>query len=48
MSNALDTFRRQTEGSVGVFSDLSDRNLMNEARNRIHIKNGSINSSTLL
>ena len=26
--NALDTFRRQAKGSVGVCSDLSDRNLM--------------------
>ena len=41
LKNALDTFRRQTKGSVGVCSDLSDRNLMNEARNRIHLKNGS-------
>ena len=45
--NALDTFRRQTKGSVGVCSDLSDRDLMNEARNRIHFKNGS-SFSTLL
>ena len=28
IKNALDTFRRQTKGSVGVRSDLSDRNLM--------------------
>ena len=46
--NALDTFRRQTKGSVGVCSDLSDRNLINEARNRIHKKTVAINSSTLL
>ena len=39
--NALDTFRRQTKGSVGVCSDLFDRNLLNEARNRIDSKNGS-------
>ena len=38
---ALDTFRRQTEGLAGVYSDLSDRNMMNETRNRIHLKNGS-------
>ena len=35
-------FRRQTEGSVGMCSDLSDRNLLNEARNRIRLKKGSI------
>ena len=39
--NALDTFRRQTKESVGVCSDLSDRNMMNEARNRIQTKIGS-------
>ena len=39
--NALDTFRRQTKGSVGVCSDLPDRNLVNEAQNRIHFENGS-------
>ena len=39
--NALDTFCRQTNWSVGVWSDVSDRNLMNEARNRIHLENGS-------
>ena len=27
--------------SVGVCSDLSDQNLMNKARNQIHLKNGS-------
>ena len=36
-----DTFRRQTKGSVGVCSDLSDRNLKDEARNRIRLKKGS-------
>ena len=39
--NALDTFRRHTKGSLGVCLDLSDQNLIIEARNRIHLKNGS-------
>ena len=41
IKNTLGTFRRQTKGSVGVCSDLSDRNLINEGRNRIHSTNGS-------
>ena len=46
--NALDTFRRQTKGSVGVWSDLSDGNMTNEARNRNNKKTVAIKSSTLL
>ena len=48
MRNALDTFRRQTKGSVGVWSDLSDRNPKNEARNQIRYRTVAINTSTLL
>ena len=45
--NALETsLRGQTRGSVRVGSDLSDRNIYDEARNRIHARNGETKETT--
>ena len=45
--NALETsLRGPTEGSVCVGSDLSDRNIYDEARNRIHARNGEPEETT--
>ena len=40
MRNALETLRRQTKESVGVLSDLSDRNLMKLGIGFTYVMNG--------
>ena len=45
--NALETsLRGQTRGSVCVGSDVSDWNIYDEARNRIHARNGETEETT--
>ena len=45
--NALETpYRGQTRWSVCVGSDLSDRNIYDEARNRIYARNGETEETT--
>ncbi len=50
MRNALKTFRHQTKESVGVLSDLSDRNLMKLGIGFTYVMNGmsDVASSPLL
>ena len=46
-TNTLEmSLRGQTRGSVCVGSDLSDRNIYDEARNRIHARNGETEETT--